>query len=59
LRRTAAALIVYSLLWGLVVEGFDAAVGDPFDPGDMLTHALTVALALALWPLSRRAWRAE
>jgi hypothetical protein len=54
LRRTAAALIAYALLWGLVVEGFDAAVGDPFDPGDMLTHAFAVALALALWPFARR-----
>jgi hypothetical protein len=59
LRRTAAALIAYALSWGLVVEGLDAAVGDPFDPLDMFTHAFTVALALALWPLFRRVWRAE
>ena len=54
---TAAALVVYALLWGLLVEGFDAAAGDPFDPVDMLTHAFTVGLALLLWPLFRRVWR--
>ncbi|HZO58365.1 MAG TPA: hypothetical protein VFB51_01615 [Solirubrobacterales bacterium] len=59
MRRIAAALVVYAVIWGLVVEGFDAAMGDPFDPGDMLTHAFTVAIALTLWPLFRRAWRAE
>jgi hypothetical protein len=53
------AWAVYAVLWGLVVEGFDAAAGDPFDPVDMLTHAVTVALALALWPLFRRAWRTD
>ena len=58
MTRTAAALVVYCVLWGLVVEGADAAAGDPFDPLDMLTHAVTVGLALLLWPLFRRAWRA-
>jgi hypothetical protein len=58
-RALATAFVVYVLLWGLVVEGFDAAAGDPFDPLDMLTHAITVGLALGLWPLFRRAWRAE
>ena len=59
LTRTAAALAVYALLWGLIVEGFDAAQGDAFDPLDMVTHAVTVGLALAAWPLFRRAWRPE
>jgi hypothetical protein len=59
LRRVAAALAVYALLWGLAVEGFDAATGDPFDAGDMFTHAFTVALALARWPVFRRVWRAD
>ena len=59
MRRAAAALVVYVLIWGLVVEGFDAATGDPFAPEDMLTHAFTVALAILLWPLFRRAWRVE
>jgi hypothetical protein len=59
LSRFILALAVYVLLWGLVVEGFDAVVGDPFDPEDVLTHAVTVALAIALWPLFRRAWRAD
>ena len=58
MTRTGAALAVYALLWGLVVEGFDAAAGDRFDPLDMLTHAVTVGLALALWPLFKRVWRA-
>jgi hypothetical protein len=57
--RTVAALAVYAVLWGLVVEGFDAVVGDPFDPEDVVTHAFTVALALAFWPLFRRAWRED
>jgi hypothetical protein len=57
--RAATVLVVYALLWGLVVEGFDAALGDPFDPSDMLTHAFTVGIALALWPAFRRVWRAE
>ena len=58
MTRTAAALAVYALLWGLVVEGLDAAAGVPFDPVDMLTHAVTVGLALLLWPLFKRVWRA-
>ena len=58
MSRTAAALAVYAVLWGLLVEGLDAAVGDPFDPVDALTHAVTVGLALAMWPLVRRVWRA-
>ena len=59
MSRIAAALVVYALLWGLVVEGFDAAAGDPFDPLDMLTHAFTVGLALLAWPLFRGRWRAD
>jgi hypothetical protein len=58
LSRTAAALPVYAVLWGLAVEGLDAAIGDPFEPLDVLTLAVTVGLALAMWPLFRRVWRA-
>ena len=36
---TAFALIVYALLWGLVVEVTDRALGDPFEPLDVLTLA--------------------
>lgn len=58
MRAAAVAFVVYALLWGLVVEGFDAVLGDPFDPLDMFTHAFTVGIAIALWPLFKRIWRA-
>ena len=52
--RTACALIVYALLWGIAAEGVDTAMGDPFEPLDVFTLALLVALAVLLWPLARR-----
>ena len=51
-------LVVYGLLWGGAVELADAALGDPFEPLDVVTLAAQVALAILLWPLFRRAWRA-
>ena len=51
---TAFALVVYALLWGLAVEVADRALGDPFEPLDVFTLALQVALAIPLWPLARR-----
>ncbi len=59
MRGLVLALAVYAVLWGLVVEGLDALLGDPFDPLDALTHAFTVGIALALWPVFKRAWRAS
>ena len=54
MRGTAFALVVYALLWGLAVEGADRMLGDPFEPLDVFTLALQVALAILLWPLARR-----
>ena len=54
---TAFALVVYALLWGLVVEGADRVLGDPFEPLDVFTLALQVALAILLWPLARRMFK--
>jgi hypothetical protein len=55
----AIVLAVYGLLWGGAVELADAALGDPFEPLDVFTLAVQVALAILLWPLFRRVWRAE
>jgi len=44
------------LIWGLVVETVDTLLGDPFEPLDVLTLALQVMLAIALWPAFRRMW---
>jgi hypothetical protein len=59
--RRLAALIVWGLLWGLVVETVDRLLGDPFEPLDVFTLAVQVMLAIALWPLFKRVWgsRAE
>jgi hypothetical protein len=46
-----AALLVWGLLWGLAVEGADNLLGDPFEPLDVVTLAVQVCLAIALWPL--------
>jgi hypothetical protein len=54
LSGTVFALVVYASLWGLAVEVADRALGDPFEPLDVLTLALQVAIAIALWPLARR-----
>ena len=51
---TAFALVVYALLWGLAVEVADRILGDPFEPLDVFTLALQIALAILLWPLARR-----
>ena len=59
MTRTAILLAVYGLLWGGAVELADAALGDPFEPLDVFTLAVQVALAILLWPLFRRVWRAE
>jgi hypothetical protein len=58
LTRTAVLLVLYGLLWGAAVELADAALGDPFEPLDVFSLAVQVALAILLWPLFRRAWRA-
>jgi hypothetical protein len=58
LTRTVVLLAFYGLLWGAAVESADAALGDPFEPLDVFTLAAQVALAIALWPLFRRIWRA-
>ena len=54
LRGTAFALVVYALLWGFAVEGADRALGDPFEPLDVVTLAIQIVLAILLWPLARR-----
>ncbi len=54
MRGTAFALVVYALLWGFAVEGADRALGDPFEPLDVVTLALQIVLAILLWPLARR-----
>jgi hypothetical protein len=54
LSGTAFALVVYALLWGLAVEVADRILGDPFEPLDVFTLALQIALAILLWPLARR-----
>ena len=54
--RTVAALLFYALVWGLVVETVDRLMGDPFEPLDVLTLAVQVCLAIALWPLFLRLW---
>jgi hypothetical protein len=54
--RTAAALLFYALVWGLVVETVDRLMGDPFEPLDVFTLAVQVCLAILLWPLFRRLW---
>jgi len=59
LTRTLAALIFYALLWGLAVETVDTLLGDPFEPLDVFPLAVQVCLAIALWPLFRRAWGAR
>ncbi len=46
--------MVYALLWGLAVELADRILGDPFEPLDVFTLALQIALAILLWPLARR-----
>ena len=51
---TAFALVVYALLWGLAVEVADRILGDPFEPLDVFTLALQIALAILLWPMARR-----
>ena len=59
--RRLTALLVWGLICGLVVETVDRLLGDPFAPLDVLTFALQVMVAIALWPLFKRAWgtRAE
>jgi hypothetical protein len=57
--RVLAVLVVYGLLWGAAVEAADAALGDPFEPLDVFSLAVQVALAILLWPLFRRVWRAD
>ena len=52
-------LVVYGLLWGAAVETADAALGDPFEPLDVFSLAVQVVLAILLWPLFRRLWRAD
>jgi hypothetical protein len=41
-------------LWGLAVEGADRLMGDPFEPLDVVSLAVQVALAILLWPYFRR-----
>jgi drug/metabolite transporter (DMT)-like permease len=48
------ALVVWGLLWGLAVEAADHLLGDPFEPLDVVTLAIQVCLAIALWPLFLR-----
>lgn len=48
------ALLVWGLLWGLAVEGADHVLGDPFEPLDVVTLAVQVCLAIALWPVFMR-----
>jgi hypothetical protein len=50
----ALALVVYALVWGLAVETADRLMGDPFEPLDVFTLALQIAVAILLWPLVRR-----
>jgi hypothetical protein len=38
------------------VETADRLLGDPFEPLDVVTLAIQVALAILLWPLFRRMW---
>ena len=57
--RRLAALVVWGLLWGLVVETVDRLMGDPFSPLDVVTLAVQVMLAIALWPLFKRLWGAQ
>jgi hypothetical protein len=59
LSRTGVALVAYGLLWGAAVEGADWALGDPFEPLDVVTLAAQVGLAILLWPMFRRVWRAS
>ncbi len=49
-----ARSVAYALVWGLAVETADGVLGDPFEPLDVLTLALQIAVAIALWPLARR-----
>ena len=58
MTRTAVALAAYGLLWGAAVETADWALGDPFEPLDVVTLAAQVGLAILLWPMFRRVWRA-
>jgi hypothetical protein len=57
--RSIPALVFYALLWGLIVETVDRLLGDPFEPLDVLTLAIQICLAIALWPLFRRMWGAR
>ena len=59
MSRGAVALVAYGLLWGLAVETADWGLGDPFEPLDVVTLAIQVALAILVWPLFRRIWRAD
>jgi hypothetical protein len=53
------ALIFYAFVWGLVVETADRLLGDPFEPLDVVTLALQIAVAIVLWPFFRRLWGAR
>ena len=57
--RTAAALLFYALVWGLVVETVDRLMGDPFAPLDVFTLGVQICLAILLWPLFRHLWGAR
>jgi hypothetical protein len=52
-------LAVYCLLWGVVVESVDRATGDPFEPLDVLTHAVWVGAAILALPLFGSVWGAR
>lgn len=58
MTRVAVLVVAYGLLWGAAVETADWALGDPFEPLDVFTLAVQVGLAILLWPLFRRVWRA-
>jgi hypothetical protein len=53
------ALVAWGLLWGLAVEAADRLLGDPFEPLDVVTLAVQVCLAIALWRLFLRVWGAR
>ena len=57
--RRLVALVVWGLLWGVVVEAADRLLGEPFEPLDVVTLAVQVCLAIALWPLFLRLWAAQ
>ena len=42
-----------------MVETVDRLMGDPFSPLDVLTLAVQVMLAIALWPAFKRLWGAQ